>query len=346
MVGRAAIAGALAMSALLLAGGGGATPTAQALARPGIVSLDLRTHKQRVFPLGDLAALSPEGRRVAFGENPDNKECLLHVCRLDGSHDRVLVRTAFPLCPGDPRWSPDGRTIAYSLFTKCNPGGAGYHPVELWVVRSSGGPPRLLSNDAGTVAWAPKSRRLAFPGELDGAGRSRLTVESLDGASRAAFGSRVEIYSLSWSADGRRVLYSTNSPWFAARGSGEIHAVSAATGAGAVLARGVDPAWSRDGKFLSFVSRKGARTTLFLQRHGTRRVVLSRPNFGFVHAWSPTGHLLAFAATNRYGQGRVFVFDPGRAKPLRAVTRWAYGPVASIVWSRDGRRILFARTTG
>jgi Tol biopolymer transport system component len=192
----------------------------------------------------------------------------------------------------------------------------------------------------------PEIAALAFPGELDGAGRSRLTVESLDGASRAAFGSRVEIYSLSWSADGRRVLYSTNSPWFAARGPGEIHAVSAATGAGAVLARGVDPAWSRDGKFLSFVSRKGARTTLFLQRHGTRRVVLSRPNFGFVHAWSPTGHLLAFAATNRYGQGRVFVFDPGRAKPLRAVTRWAYGPVASIVWSRDGRRILFARTTG
>ena len=113
-----------------------------------------------------------------------------------------------------------------------------------------------------------------------------------------------------------------------------------------VLARGVDPAWSRDTKFLSFVTRKGGRTTLFLQRHGTRRVVLSRPNFGFVHAWSPTGHLLAFAATNRYGQGRVFVFDPGRAKPLRAVTRWVYGPVASIVWSRDGKRILFARTAG
>src|SRR5215208_2404329 len=191
MIGRAAIAGSLAVWALLLAGGGGAAPTAQARARPGIVSLDLRTHQQRVFPLGDLAALSPEGRRVAIAENPDNRECLLHVHRLDGSHDHVLVRTAFPLCPGYPRWSPDGRTIAYSLFTKCNPGVPGCHPVQLWVVRSSGGPPRLLSNDAGTAAWAPSSRRLAFPGELDAAGRSRVTVESLDGSSRAVFGSRV-----------------------------------------------------------------------------------------------------------------------------------------------------------
>jgi hypothetical protein len=141
---------------------GGARLTAQALARPGIVSLDLRTHKQRVFPLGDLAALSPEGRRVAVAENPDNKECLLYVHRLDGSHDHVLVQTAFPLCPGYPRWWP-----------------------------------------------AP-----------------------------------------------------------------------------------------------------------------------------------------AFATTNRYGQGRVFVFDPGRAKPLRAVTPWVYGPVASIAWSRDWRCILFARTAG
>ena len=113
---------------MLLAGGGGAGLTAQALARPGIVSLDLRTHKQRVFSLGDLAALSPEGRRVAFAENPDNKECLLHVHRLDGSH--VLVRTAFPLCPGYPRWSPGGRTIAYSVFTKCDPDVPGCHPAS------------------------------------------------------------------------------------------------------------------------------------------------------------------------------------------------------------------------
>lgn len=230
MVGRAAMAGALAVSALLLAGGGGATPMAQALARPGIVSLDLRTHKQRVFPLGDLAALSPEGRRVAVAENPDNKECLLHVHRLDGSHDHVLVRTAFPLCPGYPRWSPDGRSP-----TRCSPS-AIRASRDATPCRSGSFGARAAHRDCSATTRVrrpgPDSRRLAFPGQLDAAGRSRLTVESLDGSSRAAFGSRVAIYSLSWSADGRRVLCSTNSPWFAERGPGEIHAVAVATGAG------------------------------------------------------------------------------------------------------------------
>jgi hypothetical protein len=40
------------------------------------------------------------------------------------------------------------------------------------------------------------------------------------------------------------------------------------------------------------------------------------------------------------------VSDPDRRKPLRAVTRWTYGPVPSIAWSADGRRLLFVCTVG
>jgi Tol biopolymer transport system component len=327
-------------------GAGGAAPGARAVPRAGIVSLDLRTHKERVFPLGDLDALSPEGRRLAEARNPDNKECLLFVNRLDGSHRHVLARTTFPACPAYPRWSPNGRTIAYSLFTKCGPASPTCHPVQLWLVRTSGGPPRLLTNDAGTVAWAPGAQRLAFPGELDSAGRSRLTVENVDGSASLAFGSRHEIYSVSWSADGRRVLYSTNSPYFQNGGTGEIHAVSVARGTDSMVASGVDPAWSRDGRFLSFIRRTCNRTTLFLQHNRKLRVVLSRPNFTFVHAWSRRGHLLAFGATNRFGQARIFVYDPDRREPLYAVTRWNYGPVPSIAWSPGGKRLLFVRTRG
>jgi hypothetical protein len=42
---RAAVAGVLALSALTLVGGGGATPGARALPRLGLVSFVLRTHK-------------------------------------------------------------------------------------------------------------------------------------------------------------------------------------------------------------------------------------------------------------------------------------------------------------
>jgi len=335
----------LAVSALTLVGGGGAAPTARAVPRFGLISLDLRTHKEHVFPDGDLAALSPEGRRLAEARNPDNKECLLRVYRLDHSHERVLVRTPFPACPAYPRWSTDGRTIAYSLFTKCDPSLPTCHSVQLWLVPTSGGPPRLLTNDAGTAAWAPDGKRLAFPGELETAGRARLTVQRADGSGRVAFGGRVYIYSLSWSGDGR-LVYSTNSPYFQDSNPGEIHSVAVGTGRDRVVAVGVDPASWDDGTFLSFIQRKGNRRTLCLLRNGKARVILSRPNLDFVHAWSRTGHRLAFGATNRFGQARIFVYDPGLSKPLRAVTRWRYGPVPSIAWSPDGRRLFFVRTRG
>jgi Tol biopolymer transport system component len=81
-------------------------------------------------------------------------------------------------------------------------------------------------------------------------------------------------------------------------------------------------------------------------RNGKVRVILSRPNLDFVHAWSRTGNRLAFAITNRFGQAKLFVYDPGRPKPLRVVTRGRYGPVPSIVWWPDGWRLLFVRTRG
>ena len=262
--------------------------------------------------------------------------------RLDGSHERVLLRTPFPVCPGDPRWSPDGRTIAYSLFTKCDPSLPACHPVQLWLARTSGGPPTLLTNDAGTAAWAHEGKRLAFPGELETAGRARLTVQRADGSGRVAFGGRVYIYSLSWAGHGR-LVYSTNSPYFQDSNPGEIHSVAVGTGRDRVVAAGVNPASSHDGRFLSLVQRKGNRRTLCLLRDGKLRVILGGANLDFVHAWSRTGHRLAFAITNRFDQAKVFVYDPGRPKPLRAVTRGRYGPVRSIAWSPDGRRLLFVR---
>jgi Tol biopolymer transport system component len=139
-------------------------------------------------------------------------------------------------------------------------------------------------------------------------------------------------------------VYSTNSPYFQDPNRGEIHSVAVGTGRDRVVAEGVNPASSHDGRFLSFVQRKGNRRTLILSGNGKLHVILGGPNLDFVHAWSRTGHRLAFAITNRFGQAKVFVYDPGRPKPLHAVTRGRYGPVGSIAWSPDGRRLLFVRT--
>jgi hypothetical protein len=77
----------------------------------------------------------------------------------------------------------------------------------LMVVSGSGAAPTASRPESS--ASDLRTQRLAFPGELEGAGRSRLTVENRDGSSRAAFGGRIYIYSLSWSG-GRKLVYSTN----------------------------------------------------------------------------------------------------------------------------------------
>jgi Tol biopolymer transport system component len=330
-------------------GAGGAAPTARAVPRYGLISLNLRTHKEHVFPLGDLDALSPEGTRVAEARNPDNKQCLLFVNRLDGSHRHVLVRTTFPVCAGEPRWSPDGRTIAYLRFDPaCATGPPGCHgAVQLWAVRLAGGPPKMLSDDAHRAAWSPDSRQLAFAAEIDGsAGIGQLTVVRPDGSERRGIGPPREIWSLSWFADRRRVLYSTNTTAFPQFGDGAIHTVDVASARDRVIAAGLDPKSSADGRFISFLHLAGARRALVVLHGGKRHVVLNQRNLEFVHAWSRTGHRLAFAITNRFGQAKVYVYDPGRPKPLQAVTRGQYGPVRSIAWSPDGRRLLFVRTSG
>jgi Tol biopolymer transport system component len=216
----------------------------------------------------------------------------------------------------------------------------------LSLVPAGGGTPRTLSADTDAAAWAPDSRRLAFPGELDVAGSARLTVQNEDGSGRRGLGERRPIYTLSWSADGKRLLYSTNAPWETERDTGRIHAVDAATGADAVVARGVDPAWSHDGRLLSFVRRVKGRMTLYVLGHEVRHLLRSGDGFTFAHAWSRSGHRLAFAATNRIGQFRIYVYDADGSAAPRPLTSLRYGPVVDIAWSPAGHRLLFERMAG
>ena len=147
--------------------------------------------------------VSPDGKSVVF-EAWANE---LFVRRLDEAR-----RVALPILGTHPKWSPDGRWIAYHEWVV---------PGRVGVMRPDGTGRRWLQEeDAVEFAWAPDSKTLAL---LTAAKTDRgVVLLGADGRERRRLGVEVEAVDVRWSPD-RRLL--------ALGGLGDVHVVGA-TGRG------------------------------------------------------------------------------------------------------------------
>jgi Tol biopolymer transport system component len=142
---------------------------------------------------GDDLDLSPDGKALAFLRiSTDQRHEALVIQPLHG-RERVLVRASIPPGLGEPRWSSDGRWIAYEAN-------------GLWVVHPNGTDRHQVARgDVYPLAWSPDGKRLAYafgyPKDLavvgvDGHDAKRLHVRPLP-----------NIFGLSWSPDGSRLAF-------------------------------------------------------------------------------------------------------------------------------------------
>jgi dipeptidyl aminopeptidase/acylaminoacyl peptidase len=105
--------------------------------------------------------IAPDGRRVAYvlvevNEKEDRYDTSLWLVGTDGA-DTPRRLTSGPR-DGAPRWSPDGRTLA---FTRS----AGSDPQQIYLLSLDGGEGRQLTNlPHGTSAavWSPDGKTIAF----------------------------------------------------------------------------------------------------------------------------------------------------------------------------------------
>ncbi|HKR26987.1 MAG TPA: protein kinase [Acidobacteriaceae bacterium] len=150
---------------------------------------------------GEYVSFSKDGQWVAWVSYPDG---VLWRSRVDGT-DRLQL-TSPPMHPALPRWSPDGKNLAFFTFPQ-----SATQPARMYEVPAEGGSPtELLPDDRHNQQdpnWSPDGTRLVFSGDQNDAVREagKPTVRILDLAThQVSFVPGSDgLFSPRWSADGK-----------------------------------------------------------------------------------------------------------------------------------------------
>lgn len=109
---------------------------------------DSRRPRKIIFStqLDGAAQISPQGDRIVFGSTRSGSY-EIWVAASDGSNQLKL--TSMEPSVGSPRWSPDGRTIAFDTFGETDGDNA------IYLIDADGGPARRLAIEGRGVAQRP-----------------------------------------------------------------------------------------------------------------------------------------------------------------------------------------------
>jgi tricorn protease len=222
--------------------------TEKAVKIPVTIGTDLPTTLPRWEDVSDNvsdADVAPDGSRAIFEARGD----LYTVPAKDGPTRNISMTQG--VRESTPRWSPDGRWIAYLSDATGE--------MELYVRGQDGsGEPRQLTRDGHLwrfpAEWSPDSKKLAF-GDSD----RRLNVLDVESGkvTVADKGNQDFIDTYRWSPDSRWVAYETSHPKTTLPG---ISVWSLESGKATFLGDGLTidntPAWGAGGKHLYFLSSR------------------------------------------------------------------------------------------
>ncbi len=109
---------------------------------------------------------SPDGQKIVFTSGRSGNNAI-RVCESDGSKPRLL-HSCGPYVTGTPRWSPDGRRIAFD--SRSCAAGANGNP-DIYLISADGGQPTRLTTDPTedvAPSWSRDSRWIYFSSNRGG----------------------------------------------------------------------------------------------------------------------------------------------------------------------------------
>jgi len=229
--------------------------------------------------------VSKDGQWVTYVSYPEG---ILWRSKVDGS--QRLQLTSLPIQAFLPRWSPDGKRIAFAA-------GVPGEPSTIHVVGADGGRPMQFMGDSHYETdpnWSPDQSSLVFGDApwLDSGAPGSTVIHMLDlktGQVSTLSGSE-GLYSPHWSPDGRYVLAMSLARF-------RLMLFDFSTGKWTELLDGhaAYPNWSRDGTYVYFINPYVAEPAIYRIRTRDRKLEmvtsLPRQRLG----WSIAGKWMGLA---------------------------------------------------